>query len=144
MKKGKAMANPSKQKGTRAETKVAAYLCERGIQAERRPLKGASDMGDLRAFLADGTEITVEVKAGKQTFNPLRPDVEVWKRQTIAESANAGCPGALVIVRYRRLIENAEVWLPVGQWISEGSDKWAMMYLNEFAKEYGKKMRRRY
>lgn len=129
------MANPSKVKGTRAETKVVRYLDDHGIRVERKALAGAADVGDLRLFLPDGTEVTVEVKAGKQTQNYPRSRVAEWRRQTLVESENSGCPAMLVIVRYNRKLSDAEVWMPNSQW--GGQVGWTMAYLDEFAMEMG-------
>ena len=125
------MANPSKDKGTRAETKVARYLSECGLPTERKALAGSADRGDLRMTLPNGTEVTIEVKAGKQTQNYPRSMVEDWRFQTLVEAANSGTPGMLVIVRYRRRFEDTEVWLPNMQW-GGMRPGWTMMYLDEF------------
>lgn len=132
------MANPSKAKGTRAETNVKLYLNSRGIYAERKPLAGSADEGDLCVILPDGTEVTAEVKAGKQTQNYPRSRIEDWKRQTLVESDNSGCPmSMLVIVRYKRRLSDAEVWLPNHQWLDVNNPGWTMMYLDEFARWKG-------
>jgi Holliday junction resolvase len=132
------MANPSKQKGTTAETKVVKYLTARGLRAERRPLAGSSDNGYLRLILPDETEVTVEVKCGRQTQGYSRSSIEDWKLQTLTESINSGCPAMLVIVRYRRQLKDAEVWLPNGQWASKKlMGTWTVMYLDEFVNRYG-------
>lgn len=128
------MANPSKAKGTRAETRVASYLTTHGLPTSRRALAGSSDEGDLRMTLPDGSEMTVEVKAGKQTASYSRRQLEAWKRQTEVESFNAGCPGILVIARYRRSLFDAEVWIPTEEW---GRAGWTMVYLDDYAEEIG-------
>ncbi len=52
--------NPSKAKGTAAETAVVRYLHEEGFpQVERRTLSGSYDRGDVAGL----TGIAVEVKA---------------------------------------------------------------------------------
>ncbi len=62
------MANPSKQKGTDAETKVKEYAIGRGWpHADRITLSGAKDRGDIR--LGDGVEFTLEVKGGQGALN---------------------------------------------------------------------------
>ena len=127
------MANPSKQKGTRAETNVARFLTARGLPTERKALAGSADKGDLRTILPDGTEVTLEVKAGKQTANYNRSTLNEWKRQTCVESMASGCPAALVIVRYRRSLYDAEVWLLNGRW--RCGRGWTMTYLDDFADE---------
>lgn len=130
------MANPSKRKGTTGETAVSKYLNAHGLFAERKALAGSDDKGDLRIILADGTEVTVEVKAGKQTANFPRGRLNYWKEQTLKESENSGCKAVLVVVRYMRRLVDAEVWMPNRQW-GGISDGWTMMYLNDFVKEMG-------
>lgn len=100
------MANKSKQKGTRAETKVVKALLEAGLRAERRPLKGSKDEGDV--IVED--RYILEVKAGKQTANYNRTQKEEWLRQTREEKKNSGKQAWLVIVRYNRRLQDAEVW----------------------------------
>lgn len=124
------MANPNKAKATKAETKVARYLTEHGLRSERRALAGSNDMGDLRTYLSDGTEITVEVKTGEQTQNYSRSQLDDWKSQTLQEGRNSGCKPILVVVRYRRKFSDAEVWLPNSRW--GGVNGWTMAYIDDF------------
>lgn len=107
------MSNPSKQKGTRAETKVVNYLKLRGIKAERKALKGNKDEGDIQVHNDDGSNwITLEVKTGKQTANYNRKQLKEWLEQATIEGLNCEQVCLLVIVRYGRKIEDAEVWWP--------------------------------
>lgn len=124
------MANPSKRKGTVAETKVSNYFNEHGLRTERKALAGSNDEGDLRTFLPDGEEVTVEVKTGQQTQNYPRSRLDDWKRQTLQEGHNSGCRPILVIVRYRRRFTDAEVWLPNSRW--GGQNGWTMAYIDDF------------
>lgn len=119
------MANPSRDIGTRAETKVVRYLAGRGLEAERRALSGRDDKGDVKVTLEDAV-LTIEVKAGKMTANPNRSQLDEWLRQTRVEAANAGCTGVLVVVRYRRSIEDADVYMIDG-------DRTLFMHLDELA-----------
>lgn len=125
------MSNPSKQKGTRAETNVVRYLKAHGIKAKRKALTGSQDQGDLDVETTQG-KMVLEVKAGQQTANPNRSQMAEWLRQAEVEGRNAKESSALVVVRYRRKIEDAEVWFSV----MDGGR--TMMYLDEFAREYGK------
>lgn len=135
------MANPSKAKGTRAETNVVNYLNYHGLRAERRPLAGSADQGDLRVIMPNGTEVTAEVKAGKQTQNYPRSRVEDWRSQTLEESRNSGCPmSMLVIVRYKRRLRDTEIWLPNFQWFNVGDPGWTMMYLDQFVRWKGEEV----
>lgn len=116
----------SKDIGTRGETKVARFLNERGVKAERRALSGAEDKGDVKILFKQKEEMTLEVKTGKMTVNPSRSQIEEWIRQAVVEGGNAGCSAALVIVRFRRKIEDAEVYIPGSSWHR-------FMYLDQFA-----------
>lgn len=108
------MSNPSKQKGTAGETRVVKYLAALGIPTERRALSGSQDKGDIKvtSICPVPCEWTIEVKAGKQTWNPNRKQIEEWLRQTKAEMKNSGCPGALIVLRYNRNINDADVYVP--------------------------------
>lgn len=125
------MSNPSKKKGTAAETKVANYLTANGLPTRRKPLAGSADEGDLCMLLPSGEEVTLEVKAGKQTQNFPRSRLDGWKRETLQEGRNSMCRCALVIVRYRRAFTDTEVWLPNSQW--GGTNGWTMIYIDTFA-----------
>ena len=125
------MANPSKAIGTRAETKVARYLTGHGFHTERKALAGSSDKGDLRMVREDGSEVTVEVKAGRQTDGYPRGLLRIWQGQTDEESANSGWPAILVIMRYRRRVSDAEVWMRVD--VGHGSE-WVMTYLDDYVR----------
>lgn len=107
------MSNPSKQKGTRAETRVVNYLTAHGINAERKALKGNKDEGDIQVRYSDGSEwLSFEVKTGKQTANYNRSQLEEWLRQAKEEGIHCEQACYLIIVRYGRKIEDAEVWWP--------------------------------
>lgn len=125
------MSNPSKAKGTRAETKVARYLTAQGLPTRRKPLAGSTDEGDLRMLLPSGEEVTLEVKAGKQTQNFPRSRMERWKRETLQEGRNSKCRCGLVVVRYKRAFTDTEVWLPNSQW--GGVTGWTMVHIDTFA-----------
>lgn len=125
------MSNPSKEKGTKAETRVARYLTSEGLPTRRKPLAGSADQGDLSTLLPSGEEITLEVKAGKQTQNFPRSRMDTWKRETLQEGRNSGKRCALVVVRYRRAFTDTEVWLPNSQW--GGVNGWTMVHIDQFA-----------
>lgn len=132
------MANPSKAKGTRAETKVKNYFIEHGFRCERKALAGSNDEGDLCLYLKNGVEVTVEVKTGKQTSNYSRTALQDWKDQTITESENSDCPQSiLVVVRHQRKFIDAEVWIPNFQWFDCITPGWTMMYISEFVEWIG-------
>jgi hypothetical protein len=132
------MSSKSKAIGTRAETKVARYLSDHGLPTRRKALAGSLDEGDLCMLLQDGTEVTVEVKAGKQTWNYNRTMLNEWLRQTEEEGKNSGCPAILVVVKYCRKFSDAEIWMSgkvTINWFNYGTNWWTgrkMFYIDEF------------
>ena len=81
------MANPSKQKGTAAETAVVRYLNDQGWPAvERRTLSGSKDKGDV----AGVRDLVIEVKACKAM------DLGGWLREADAEALNAAADFGVV------------------------------------------------
>lgn len=130
------MANPSKQKGTRAETSVVRFLIAHGIKAQRKALTGPKDCGDVD--IIGGAHLphpmVFEVKTGKQTANPTRFQLECWMDQARKEAANSGKPCHLCVVRFRRSICDADIYIERevdGEVIREH------IYLDEFCKRYG-------
>lgn len=121
------MANKSKAKGTKGETKVVRYLQEHGIEAQRRALAGSKDVGDVEYQSSEGKRI-LEVKTGKMTSNYNRTQKEQWLGQTREEAKNSGMEAHLVINRYNRSINDSEVWS------ADGTTFW---YLDDFVKEIG-------
>ena len=125
------MANPSKQKGTRAESHVVRYLQGRGISASRRALHGAKDVGDIIVQRPYRDPIILEVKAGKQTQNPNRNQLTEWLDQAWVEQRNAGMKCLLVVVRYNRRLKDADCWY---QWIDEFGYHKEHMWFDELAR----------
>ncbi|WP_298049635.1 hypothetical protein [uncultured Bifidobacterium sp.] len=122
------MANKSKAKGTRAETRLVNYLVKAKLDARRQALHGNTDHGDVLVRLMDGDvcteELVIEVKAGEQTANYNRSTKEEWLRQTCEEVRNAKVRrGFLVVARHRRSIDDWEVWS------ADGHSFW---FLNHF------------
>lgn len=86
------MTNPSKQRGTRYEGEVADYFRRQGwVQAERRALAGANDMGDITGIPG----VVIECK------NHRTHDLAGWVAELEVELGNAGCDIGLVAVRRR-------------------------------------------
>ena len=52
------MPNPSKAIGTRAETKVARFLTQRGLRTERRALAGSRETPSTREMSEFATAFT--------------------------------------------------------------------------------------
>ena len=110
------MSNPSKQKGTRAETKVVRYLEDHGFVARRQALAGSDDPGDIEAYAPDSTDkIIIEVKTGKQTAAPRRSQIEEWCRQAVVEGHNSDGKPILIIVRHYRELKDADVYEPYAE-----------------------------
>lgn len=130
------MSNPSKAKGTRAETKVVKYLEYCGWKAKRKPLTGSKDEGDIECLPPNRRNwLTLEIKAGKQTANPNRTQLGEWLRQADTEAKNAGCDKSyLVVVRYRRQLIDADVYIQYKNRSGRLARK--HMFLDEFAKNY--------
>jgi hypothetical protein len=93
------MSNPSKTKGTAAETAVVAYLRRRGwIHAERRALSGNVDRGDIAGVVG----VTLEVKSCKSF------DLAGWLREAETEQANNGDHIGAVIAKKRGTTDPAQ------------------------------------
>lgn len=132
------MSNPSKETGTKGETRVKKDLIKHGFKVWRRSLAGSKDEGDLGMILPNGTEVTLEIKAGEQTIDYCRALVTKWKKQTIDEAKHSDCPAVLIVLKYRKQLRNAEVWLPNWQWGGDVfGDTWTFMYYDEFIRKMG-------
>ena len=86
------MANPSKDKGTRAETAVVRYLENAAATARRNALHGSADEGDIRAEVM-GSVVCIEVK------NRKRVELSRWMSETIAERENSGAEVGWLVVK---------------------------------------------
>lgn len=130
------MANPSKQKGTRAETKVVKFGESYGFGLRRKALTGSKDEGDVELFDAPrlANPITIEVKAGKQTANPNRTQLTKWLKQREKEEENSGQRCVLCVVRYNRSIKDADVYNVYRDGYGETVRE--HMYLDEFFELY--------
>jgi hypothetical protein len=74
------VVNPSKRKGTGAETAIVGALIDAGWpHAERRALHGSTDKGDVAGLPG----VCIEAKAEK-TY-----DIQGWLREVQVEQANA-------------------------------------------------------
>ena len=86
------MANPSKQKGTKAETAVVRYLGQLGIEARRNVLHGSADEGDIMAEIA-GCDVCIEVK------NRKRIELAKWMGEMVRERNNARAGSGMLVVK---------------------------------------------
>ena len=132
------MSNQSKVKGTRAETKVVKFGESYGYGLRRKALAGNKDEGDIEFFDAPhlSQPITIEVKAGKQTANPNRTQLEEWLRQARQEGINSNQECVLCIVRYNRKLQDADVYMQFENEYSPGEIIRQHMYLDEFFEQY--------
>lgn len=95
--------NPSKVKGTRFESAVAAYLCSTFPACERRALRGRFDGGDLA-----GLPATIECKATREI--DLSAALNEAKR---AAAHNGDVIYAAVIKRRNHPVSEAYAVLPL-------------------------------
>ena len=81
------MANPSKTKGTAAETAVVKYLKNTWDTVERRALAGSLDKGDISGI----ANVCIEVKDCKKTELPK------WTKELEQEMKNSqALTGAII------------------------------------------------
>ena len=106
------MSNPSKQKGTKAETAVTRYLESCGGTARRNALHGNADEGDIHAEVM-GSIVCIEVK------NRKRVELSKWMAETIAERDNSGAEVGWLVVKPEGVGETR-----VGKW-------WVCMELDD-------------
>lgn len=103
----------ARQKGTAAETAVVKYLRQCGwLDADRHPLRGQADQGDIRGI----SNMVLEVK-NHRTYS-----IPAWMREVEAEKANADARFGAAIIK-----PNGVGLTSVGQW-------WAVMSVEDFAK----------
>lgn len=91
------MANPPRKKGTAAESAVVKWLRLNGFgQADRQPLRGGHDQGDITACPG----VVIEVKAYRlPTGTPTAGQLTEWMQQTEVERWNAAADVAVLIVK---------------------------------------------
>jgi hypothetical protein len=103
------MSNPSKRKGTAAESAVVAWLRDCGCEhVERRALAGSSDKGDIAGLPG----VVVEVKAEKGH------NLAGWVDELEVEIRNAHASTGVVIAK-RRGTTNVDSWyaiMPARRW----------------------------
>ena len=101
------MTNPSKKRGTAAETAVVNHLRSLGYTAERLPPKGARDEGDI--VVAERPGLVIEVK-NRKGF-----ELAAWVAELEVEMRNAGATGGVLIVKKKGTQDPAAwYWLCVG------------------------------
>lgn len=103
----------SKDIGTRAETSVVRYLRDNGFPgADRQPLRGRADTGDVDITAG----IIAEVKAGQQAARASANQIRRWLFETDTERLRAGADiGVLVVYQRGRGPGHWHVWTTVRQ-----------------------------
>ena len=93
------MSNPSKAKGTAAETAVVRLATAMGIPAKRVALAGAADQGDVWLWPeGNGARVVVEVKSRSKAWTWT--EVQKWWAEVDAESLRVpNCDVALLVVK---------------------------------------------
>ena len=91
------MSNPPRAKGTRAESALVKWLRVNGFgHADRQPLRGGRDQGDITACPG----IVIEVKSYRlPTGVPTRGQLTEWMTQTEVERWNAAADIAVLVVK---------------------------------------------
>jgi hypothetical protein len=106
------MANPSKSKGTLAESALVKYLHSLGVEdAKRQPLSGNKDIGDV---LSHNGSVVWEVKnySGPASVGqPPQGQLAQWVYQTDVEAANAGAAYGVLVVKRKGTTD-------VGMWFA--------------------------
>jgi Holliday junction resolvase len=103
----------ARQKGTAAETAVVKWLRANGWKdADRHPLRGQADQGDIKAI----NNTVLEVK------NHRSYQIPAWLREVEAEKQNAKAEFGAIIIK-----PNGIGLSSVGQW-------WAVLSVEDFAK----------
>jgi hypothetical protein len=109
------MSNPSKAKGTRAETTAKRYLLANGFpECDRQPLHGNRDQGDL--IVCRSPKIVAEVKARKGTISEAQ--IASWWAQTETEPVHANADLAVLIVaRHGVSVAAWDAYMPAYDWL---------------------------
>ena len=103
------MSNPSKTKGTRAETALKRWLRDNGFpHADRQPLRGNRDAGDLA--LCPGVVVEVKAVAKGATGQPPAHLLGSWMSQAEAERVNAGAALCPLVVKRAGTGDPAKWW----------------------------------
>lgn len=103
------MSNPSKAKGTAAETACVRWFRAHGFpHTDRQPLRGNRDAGDLALTAGLVAEIKAVSKGG--TGQPPAQLLGSWMAQAEAERVNANAEYCLLIVKRAGTTDVARWW----------------------------------
>lgn len=111
------MSNPSKRIGTETESRVVNWLRQTGFpDARREVLHGSKDQGDI--VICASPLVIAECKGGKAAEQASAGQIVQWMTETETEAVNAGADlAALIVRRWRRHVEQWDVWLPATDWV---------------------------
>lgn len=99
------MANPSRNKGTAAETAVVRWFHEQGeTQVDRHPLRGSKDVGDIRGVPSCVVSVKMRGRDKPMDFSGWLRDLDKMKRNQweLDRAAPYGAtepPTGLLVVR---------------------------------------------
>lgn len=100
----------SKQKGTRAENHVVAYLKKDFPYVERRALAGINDKGDVTGI----PNVVIEIK------DHAKITLSEWLKELEQEMVNAEADTGVVIAKKRGTLDVGDWYavMPVHVWVS--------------------------
>jgi Holliday junction resolvase len=102
------VSNPSKQRGTAAETALLRWLHDAGHRAIRNPPAGNNDVGDLTLYLGPHINVTIEVKNRRDLAAAIRDGLHALE----VEKQNAGTPNGVLVLK-RRGVGDPGRWLAI-------------------------------
>lgn len=110
------MTNPSRAKGTWAESKVVTWARANGYpHADRQPLRGNRDAGDVA--LCPGVIVEVKSHNGAPAVGQPPPStLAAWMAQTEAERVNAHADVGVLVVKRRGTTNPGGWWAYVPVW----------------------------
>lgn len=136
------MTNPSKERGTRGETRVLRHMYKRlgDERLRRQALSGARDRGDIGGIFAHGWQGVAEVKNLREEPGPKL--LRVWMGQAVAERENAGAGFAVLVVlrpgravgrayAYVTIRDLARICLGLESHREDHDERWVCMTLDE-------------
>lgn len=96
------MSNPSKAKGTRWESAIAAHLRERDLPAHRVVQTGSSDVGDIHGV----SPFVIQAKDRRDVLDGIREGLDAVQKQAAAAGERWG---VVVAKRARKPVGEAYV-----------------------------------
>ena len=110
------MTNPSRDNGTRMESRAARYLRGAGWpDCDRQPLRGNRDHGDL--IVSRRPLIIAEVKYRDRSAS--QQQVAAWMDETLREADHAGADlGVLIVARKGVQVESWHACMTAADWVA--------------------------